>query len=198
MAKTKIVCTIGPSSGTPRIQDASRKLKLVIGLFCGWALSWEDLKTKLAEMVLPESIIGMDVPPSQYHSLRITTKEGVMDISLDEIRHGIRSSCQYCFDLTAEFSDISVGSARLESGWEVAKSWNHVIVRTETGADLLNLAESKGQLEFHDVPEGNLVKLKKAAVNKKKRALENLSRISGSDQDFVYLSSDDSALSQFR
>jgi coenzyme F420 hydrogenase subunit beta len=186
------------TSQTPRIQEASKKLHLVIGLFCGWAFSWENLKSKLAERVPPESIMGMDVPPSQYHSLRVTTKEGVMDISLDELRDGIRSSCQYCFDLTAEFSDISVGSARLPEGWEAAQTWNHVIVRTGTGMNLLDLAKSKGLLEFHDVPAGNLTKLKQAASNKKKRALQNLKGISGSENDFVYLSADDSALSQFK
>jgi coenzyme F420 hydrogenase subunit beta len=186
------------TSQTPRIKEATEKLRLVIGLFCGWAFSWENLKSKLAERISPESIIDMDVPPSQYHSLRVTTKEGVKDISLDEVRDGIRSSCQYCFDLTAEFSDISVGSARLAEGWETAKGWNHVIVRTDTGADLLDLAKSKGLLEFHQVPEENVTKLKLAASNKKKRALQNLKEISNNDNDFVYLSSDDSALRQFK
>ena len=183
---------------TPRIKEASQKLQLVIGLFCGWAFSWEGLKHKLAEKVPPESIVGMDVPPSQYHSLQVTTTGGVLDISLDEVSDGIRSSCQYCFDLTAEFSDISVGSARLAEGWEVAKNWNHVIVRTRTGEDILELAKSENLLEFHDVPPENLFKLKQAAAKKKKRAVQNLRRISGDDNNLIYLSTDDSALSALK
>jgi coenzyme F420 hydrogenase subunit beta len=72
--------------------------------------------------------------------------------------------------MTAEFSDLSVGSARLPEGWETARFWNQVIVRTKRGSDLLDLARRKGVLEFREVPAGNLEKLKAASLNKKRTA----------------------------
>jgi coenzyme F420 hydrogenase subunit beta len=86
----------------------------------------------------------------------------------------VRPSCRSCSDMTAEFSDISVGSARLPEGWEEAKSWNQVIVRTETGQKLIDLARQKGVLEFREVPEGNLERLKKASLSKKKAGEKKL------------------------
>lgn len=157
-----------------RIKENAKKLRLTIGLFCGWALSSSALRELLATHVDLNTIIGMDIPPSKYHALEVYTTSGAVSISLDEVEKCVRPNCRYCTDMTAEFSDISVGSARLPEGWEEARGWNQVIVRTETGQKLLDLAKQKGVLEFRDVPEGNLEKLKKASMSKKKAGGEKL------------------------
>jgi coenzyme F420 hydrogenase subunit beta len=162
------------NSKNPRIKENTKKLDLVIGLFCGWALSSSALKELLSKNVDIDSIIGMDIPPSKYHALEVYTPHGTVSISLDEAEKCVRPSCRSCSDMTAEFSDISVGSARLPEGWEEAKSWNQVIVRTDAGQKLIDLARQKGVLEFKKVPEGNLEKLKKASLSKKKAGEENL------------------------
>ncbi len=160
------------NSKSERIKENSKKIGLVIGLFCGWALSASPFEQLLRDSVDIDSIIGMDIPPSQYHSLEVLTKDGAVGISLDLVEKCVRSSCRSCSDLTAEFSDISVGSARLPEGWKEAKSWNQVIVRTSKGQKLIEIAREKGILEFRDVPEGNLGRLKKASLNKKEKARE--------------------------
>ena len=163
------------NSRNSRIRENSKKLRLVIGLFCGWAFTSSALKELLAGKIKDvDSIIGMDIPPSRYNALDVFTKEGKVSISLDEVQKCVRPACHSCSDMTAEFSDISVGSARLPEGWEEARSWNQVIVRTEAGEKLMALAKSKGVLEFRDVPEGNLERLKKASLKKKKAGAENL------------------------
>ncbi|MEN8210123.1 MAG: Coenzyme F420 hydrogenase/dehydrogenase, beta subunit C-terminal domain [Thermodesulfobacteriota bacterium] len=154
-------------SNDPRIQANIKKLKLVIGLFCGWTFSWEALKKVIDEHVGLKNVLGMDIPPSKYHNLKVFTPTGETDISLDDLMPCINPACNSCIDMTAEFSDISVGSARLKEGWETAKSWNHTLVRTIAGEKLIQTAKSHGLLEFKDVPEGNLEKLKRAALNKK-------------------------------
>jgi len=146
------------------------KLGLVVGLFCGWALSWRGLASLLGKKTDLAAITGMDIPPSRYHSLEVYTQGGIVSVSLDEVISCVRESCLSCPDMTAEFSDISVGSARLPEGWEAARSWNQVIVRTSRGAELLELARRKEIIEFREVPAGNLEKLKAAALNKKKAA----------------------------
>ena len=163
------------------------KLRLVIGLFCGWALSWRELKALLEKRFGKDSILGLDIPPSKHNSMEIHTPKGIVEISLDEVTPFVRKSCRYCWDMTAEFSDLSVGSARVPEGWEVARGWNQVIVRTPAGQDLLDRARSRGILEFREMPEGNLERLKKASLNKKRTALQNLAQMSGNSQDLLYL-----------
>jgi len=167
------------------------KLKLVIGLFCGWALSWRGLKVLLSKKMGSNSILGLDIPPSKHQAMEVITRGGISEIPLDEVLPAVRQACQYCPDMTAEFSDISVGSARLPEGWEVARGWNQVIVRTPLGQELLTLAKSRGRLEFRGVPEGNLERLKKASSNKKRMAIKNLIAKSGSPQDLIYLDAND-------
>ncbi|MBU1206199.1 MAG: Coenzyme F420 hydrogenase/dehydrogenase, beta subunit C-terminal domain [Proteobacteria bacterium] len=174
------------------------KLHLVIGLFCGWALSWRELKSLLQRKKMGEdSIVGLDIPPSKHHSMEVHTRNGIMEISLDEVLPTVRKACQYCYDMTAEFSDVSVGSARLPEGWKVARGWNQVLVRTQIGQELIDLARSRGLLELRDIPEGNWEKLQRASVNKKRAAIQNLVQRSGSSQDLLYLDYQDPLLRNF-
>ncbi|NWF57679.1 MAG: Coenzyme F420 hydrogenase/dehydrogenase, beta subunit C-terminal domain [Syntrophaceae bacterium] len=170
------------------------QLRLVIGIFCGWALSWKGLVEVLRKKIDLSEIEGMDIPPSKYHLLQLYTKKGTIDISLDEITSSVRGACWYCPDLTAEFSDLSVGSARLPEGWEVAKGWNQVIVRTSLGQRLLNLAKNRGLLEFREVPAENLPRLKTASLGKKRTAVKNLKLRSGDPKKLFYLDPDDPVL----
>jgi coenzyme F420 hydrogenase subunit beta len=163
------------------------KLKLVIGLFCGWALSWRELKSLLGRKIGEDSITRLDIPPSKHHSMEVHTGKGIVEISLDEVMPAIRKACHYCFDMTAEFSDISVGSARCPEGWEIARGWNQVIVRTNAGHELLDLARSRRVLEFRDVPDENLARLKKASINKKRAAVRSLADKTGNPKDLLYL-----------
>ncbi len=150
--------------------NGMEKLRLVVGLFCGWALSWRDLTAVLEKKVDLAAVTGMDIPPSRYHELEVYTRDETIRISLDEINPCVRESCHACGDMTAEFSDLSVGSARLPEGWETARHWNQVIVRTERGLDLMETARRRGVLEFREVPDGNLEKLRAASLNKKRAA----------------------------
>ena len=86
---------------------------------------------------------------------------------MEEVQTCIRESCRYCYDLTCEFADLSVGSARSPEGWTVDRGWNQVLVRTERGQRLLDLARSRGILEFKAVPPENLDKLKSASLSKR-------------------------------
>jgi coenzyme F420 hydrogenase subunit beta len=152
------------------------KLKLVIGLFCGWTLSWRRFADLLSAKTGLNDILGMDIP-SGKGSVDVFTSRGTLSYSMEELNPLVREACRYCLDTTSEFADISVGSARLPGvGWEEIRSWNQVIVRSRRGQELLDLAKSKGLLEFREVPEGVLADLKKAAGEKKKGARERLEK----------------------
>jgi coenzyme F420 hydrogenase subunit beta len=152
------------------VENGIEKLHLVVGLFCGWALSRQKLAALLNSKTDLARVTGMDIPPSRYHTLEVYTTGETVRVSLDEVNPCVREACRSCGDMTAEFSDLSVGSARLPEGWEAARSWNQVIVRTQKGMDLLELARRRGVLEFREPPAENLGKLKAASMGKKRAA----------------------------
>ena len=181
----------------PKNDNQIGKLHLTIGLFCGWVLSWRSFKHLLHQKVHQQAVVGLDIPPSKYKTMQVETDSGLVEIPLDEVEACVREACKFCTDVTAEFSDISVGSARLPDGWEVAKGWNQVIVRTAAGEALMQLAKDRQVLEFRDVPDGNLEKLKQASVKKKKTALDNLACKSGDRDDLLYLDCRDPVFKTF-
>ena len=173
------------------------RLKLVIGLFCGWALSWNKLCHLLNQKgVDTTSIESIDILPSKYQIMEIITSKGIFQIPIEEVKLCIRPSCGYCFDMTSEFSDISVGSARLPGGWNESKEWNLIIVRSKLGQQLIELAKSKNTLEFSEINENNIAKIKVAAMQKKKRAVDNLIKKSGSKNNLLYLDCNDPIFSK--
>ena len=101
--------------------------------------------------------------------MEIYTGRGTIEIPLAEVRATVPNSCDYCFDMTSEFADVSVGVVEGRSGM------NTLIVRTERGRAIVDGAVKAGYLEIEDMPAENLARLKTAAGNKKKRALKKAS-----------------------
>ena len=157
------------------------KLKLVIGLFCTWALRYEELARFLADKVPLGQIVRFDIPPPPANIFQVFTDSGRIDISLDEVRPFIRPTCDVCIDMTAEFADVSVGAA------EGAEGWNTLIVRSDAGRELVEAARAKGVIETAPLPEENLAHLKEASLLKKKRGLKKVIETTGSDEDLLYL-----------
>ena len=188
LAKMKLV-----KEDNPRIDQ----LKLVVGLYCGWTLSAEKYTKLLLEKNIGlESITGMDIPAGK-NILELFTNNGVKSIPFDEVQNCIREACLYCMDSTAEYADVSVGSARFAGNWEDVRQWNQLIVRTKKGRELVELAVKKGVLEVREAPAESLKELKDAAVKKKKEALKNIIRKSGSVKNLLYLDSRDPVVKKY-
>lgn len=157
------------------------KLKLVIGLFCTWALRYEDFSRFLAEKVPLRRIARFDIPPPPANIFQVFTDSGRIDIPLDQVRPFIRPTCDVCIDMTAEFADISVGAA------EGVEGWNTLIIRSDAGRELVEQAQAQGVIETEPLPGQNLAHLKEASLLKKKRGLKKIIETTGSDQDLLYL-----------
>jgi len=157
------------------------KLKLVIGLFCTWALRYEDFARFLADKVPLRQIVRFDIPPPPANIFQVFTDSSRIDIPLDQVRPFIRPACDVCIDMTAEFADISVGAA------EGVQGWNTLIIRSHAGRELVEAARAKGVIETAPLPEQNLAHLKEASLLKKRRGLKKVIEITGSDQDLLYL-----------
>lgn len=140
------------------------KVNLVIGLFCTWALEYEKLMVFLKKRVGEGWIEKMDITSPPERLFKIKMADGLHSLPVDEIRPFIRNGCRVCFDMTAEFSDISVGTV------EGIEGWSTVILRSDTGEDLFKKAEGEGIIESRPLPEDHLNHLREASLLKKERA----------------------------
>lgn len=157
-------------------------IQLTVGLFCGWALHPRSFHPHLESICDPKQIVKFDIPHSPHYSFDIYTESEKKSVSLDEIRPFINPACQYCWDMTSEFSDISVGSAGSKY-----PGWNTVIVRTERGRDIFQAAKKKGLLETDALPEERLAHLKSIALQRKKTALQKIIKKTGDKNDLLYV-----------
>ncbi len=167
----------------PRNRFNIDNVKLVVGLFCGWSLTPGSFHEFLEQNYDLSQIVKFDIPHHPGHTFDLYMKSGKKEeIEIEDVRQFINESCSYCCDMTAQFADVSVGSGRA-----AFRGWNTVIVRTEAGAKVVELAKKKGALETQPIPPENLVHLKKSAINKMKTNIQNLMKLSGSEQDLRYL-----------
>jgi len=156
-------------------------VRLSIGLFCTWALAYDRFYEFLKNNIDLAKVKKFDIPPPPANRFDVYIGKEVKSFPLDEVRNYRMPTCAYCLDMTAEFTDISVGSV------EGIEGWNTVIVRTQRGQDLVAEAKKKGKLEIKDLPAQNLVHLKEAAFNKKARAVQEIVKVTGDKNDLMYL-----------
>jgi coenzyme F420 hydrogenase subunit beta len=158
------------------------RVDLVIGLFCTWALEYKPFMAFLHGRVGGSAIKKLDITPPPERILEVTGDGPLHRVPVDEIRPFIRPSCKICLDMTAELSDISVGTV------EGKKSWNTVIVRTDMGEKVLMEAKKARVIETRVLPEDNLNHLKEASLLKKRRALDALKEKGGIEKGYLTLS----------
>lgn len=145
----------------PGAQFNASAVELVLGLFCVASLT-PDFYNFLAEQVKGEKIIKMDIPED---GPVVETSAGNYRWSMDDLRPYVHKACNLCLDLTSEWADISVGAT------EYDKAWNTLVVRSDQGRGLLDLALEKGVIEIKEYPPQRLPVLRRAALNKKMRVL---------------------------
>jgi coenzyme F420 hydrogenase subunit beta len=173
------------------------QLQLVIGLYCGWTLSAEKFTKLLTQNNISlQSLKGMDIPAGK-NILELYTNNDTQTVPFDDVQACVREACHYCLDSTAEYADISVGSARFGNNWKEMRRWNQLIVRTAKGKELVELAVKSGALEIREASAESLQELKKAAMEKKNTALRNIIRKSGSAKNLLYLDRHDPLVQKF-
>ena len=158
------------------------RVDLVIGLFCTWALDYKPFIAFLNKRVGNRPIKKLNITPPPERILEVTAGGESYQIPVDDIRPFIRPSCRVCLDMTAELSDISVGTVEGKEGW------NTVIVRTAKGEDLLRRAKRAGIIEIKPLTKNNLSHLKEASLLKKRRALDALHEKGGGEKAYFTLS----------
>ena len=172
-------------------ETGAKGVKLVIGLFCTWALSYKGFYEFLRGKVDPSSIKRIDIPPPPANILVVDTEAGTMEFPLDEIRGLVKPTCGICFDMTSEFADISVGMV------EGIEDWNTVIVRTPEAERLIEKAKGDGIIETRPLEETRLGHLREASLQKKTRAIGEIVRRTGDERDLLYLRLSDAERGKF-
>lgn len=157
---------------------SARKVNFTIGLFCFWSLETE-FYTFIQAKTGGDRILRLDIP---QNFVVATTEKGEVQIPIDELRAFIRPTCLRCFDPTAEFADVSVGST------ENDPEWNTLVIRSSRGQEIVNKACAAGLLESKPFLEARLPLLLSAVFNKKRRVLEGLAK--GKGYGYLDLSSD--------
>jgi len=143
---------------------------LTIGLFCNWSLDTRQLTDYLSEKLDPAAIRKMDIPPPPASTMDLETDTGRREVDLFDIKPLIPHTCFICMDFTSEFADLAVGM------FEGKPGWNTIIVRSDTGVQIVERARDEGFIETDDFPDTNLKHLSKAAADKKDRSLRTLLR----------------------
>jgi coenzyme F420 hydrogenase subunit beta len=143
---------------------------LTIGLFCNWSLDTRRLMNLLSDKLNPAGIRKMEIPPPPADTMILETDDGPIQIALSDVKPLIPHTCFICMDMTAELADLAVGM------FEGRPGWNTVIVRSKTGAQIVDQARKEGYIETTDFPAANLTHLTKAAAAKKDRSLRTLLR----------------------
>ena len=162
-------------------ETGAKGVKLVIGLFCTWALSYKGFYEFLKDKVDPSLIRRIDIPPPPDNIMVLETAGGDVRFSLDEVREFIKPTCSVCYDMTSEFADISVGMV------EGIEDWNTLIVRTPAGKRFVDKAKRAGVINARPLEQTGLDHLKEASSLKKKRAVDAIQKRTNDKSNLLYL-----------
>ncbi len=162
-------------------ENEAKKVKLVIGLFCTWALTYKGLYDFLKDRVEVARIKRFDIPPPPANIFVVETETETKRFNLDEIRRFVKPTCSVCFDMTSELADVSVGMV------EGIEDWNTLIVRTPEGKRLIDKAKAEGVIVTRPLDKARFDHLRAASVLKKKRALAEIVKRTGDKNNLLYL-----------
>jgi coenzyme F420 hydrogenase subunit beta len=146
-------------------------LKVIIGLFCFWTLSFSQLLNYLKEKynIKPEEIKRLNI----VKELLVETDKGTTKVPLSEVKPHILTSCETCTDFSAELADISVGGAY------PLKDWSTVIIRTKAGEDFFYSAVESGVINTGviELRPDAFAHVLNTAVQKRRTALKELNEM---------------------
>lgn len=144
-------------------------LKVIIGLFCFWTLSFGRLLDYLSKTynIKPDKIKRLDI----LKELIVQTDKGTINVPLSEVKPHILTSCETCIDFTSELADISVGSAY------PLMDWSTVIIRTKAGEDFFYSAVEAGVINTGviELEPDAFAHVIGTAVQKRRTALKEIS-----------------------
>jgi len=130
-------------SGVPFFKN----IKYKIGLFCMESFPYDGVLNLIKEQFEQDfnKVTKMDISAGKF----IIFLESGEDIKvpLKEVKSYARHNCEFCEDLTGDYSDVSVGSIGSQGGWST------VITRSKEGEDLYKAVIKAGLIESKSLKE---------------------------------------------
>ena len=146
-------------------------LKVIIGLFCFWTLSFGRLLNYLSKTykIKPSEIKRLNI----VKELLVETDKGTTRVPLSEVKPHILTSCETCADFSSELADISVGSAY------PLEEWSTVIIRTKAGEDFFYSAVEAGVINTGviELQPDAFAHVIETAVQKRRNAFKELNEM---------------------
>ena len=136
-----------------------RKIKYTMGIVCGYCVPHEmteHLITEIGETEL-DCVSKIEYRGGQYPGgFRITRKNGIVISISSALRRAfslcfLRDRCTMCYDWGAELADIAIGDYFVFNPEQGPQALSTLIVRTDTGKELINEAEGCGFLRISKI-----------------------------------------------
>ncbi len=158
------------------LASLTSKIRFVLGLFCASCPFYTGTEHLLREIcgIEPEDVASLEYRAGKWPGgLRVRSRDG-REVTVDRhqyVYHFLvfysRDRCQMCYDWSNEVADISLGDRWTPQTGEGA-GLNTVIVRSETGGELYDLACKKGFVDSEDITLESV--LRSGALEAKKHA----------------------------
>lgn len=135
---------MGPAEGFDFVDWFRKKVAFTVGLFCSEVFTYEGLEDLSHRINVPlENIVNINVKGK----IISRTQDGTELVSsLKDMRKFMRPACNYCWDYSAELSDIAGGGIGL-------KGWTFTVARTHVGQSLYNMLVDKNLIEIKSLEE---------------------------------------------
>jgi len=122
--------------------EAYDLVSLAIGTFCFGTFHNQRLKEIFSKYNIDTKQIEAVETDHHQFKMRIRTSSETIEVPINELYDdAIREACFECSDYTASFADLSVGTVGSED------EWNTLIIRTQRGKEIFDLAVEEGLLE---------------------------------------------------
>ncbi len=154
------------------LKDAFEKTKesdmplnsILIGLFCYENFPYSKVREKLeAEFgVKMKDVVKTDITKGKIFVTKKGGKELVHPVKV--FNDIVPDCCNLCTDFSSTFADLSVGSVGSKDGWST------VMVRSEKGRELLELAKKKGYITVSKEANVEVVRKTDASKDKKRES----------------------------
>ncbi|MFX1431621.1 MAG: Coenzyme F420 hydrogenase/dehydrogenase, beta subunit C-terminal domain [Promethearchaeota archaeon] len=124
-----------------------KNIKYKIGLFCMESFPYQGVLNLINEQFQTDfkKVTKMDISGGKFIVFLNSGED--LNVPLNDVKSYARYNCHFCEDLTADFSDISVGSIGSPSGWST------VITRTKEGEKIYKEAIKAGLIESKDLKD---------------------------------------------
>ncbi len=143
------------------------KVSYVVSLFCMHNHSYDHLKALAQSLGLDLAKVSrMFIRKGVFVFRTVDGEEKSMPI--DKTFEGLRQSCLRCPEFVSRYSDLSIGSIGSAEGW------NTIMVSTEKGRELVEVAKKRGLLEAKPLSEKGMKLVKKFMSRKIEEAKKRL------------------------